>query len=124
MKIGEVSRLLETQVHVLRYWDEIGVVSPRRTSVGHRDYSDEDLYRLRVLHACRRVGMSLSEIRLVLHRREPDRAAVIEHRLAAIRTQRAELEASERFLVHVISCTHDLLTRCDQCIVFVADRPG
>lgn len=118
MKIGEAARRLGVAVHVLRHWDEADVVVPARTSSGHRDYTEEDVHRLRVLQACQGVGMSLPEIRQVLDREEPGRIGVIEGRLSRIRAQRQHLEQAERFLVHVIDCEHDLLTRCPRCREF------
>ncbi|OZD01755.1 MerR family transcriptional regulator [Rhodococcus sp. 06-235-1A] len=115
MKIGEVARALDVPTHVLRHWDDAGVVVPERLPSGHRDYSEEHVRRLRVLRACQGVGISLADIRLILHRDEPERTAVIEEQLARIRRQQAQLDDAERFLEHVVSCTHDLLTRCAQC---------
>jgi MerR family gold-responsive transcriptional activator of gol and ges genes len=123
MKIGEAARLLGVAVHVLRHWDDVGVVVPDRTPSGQRDYSKEHLYRLRVLRACQGVGMSLPEIRQVLHRGEAERAGAIERQLQRIRAQRAQLEDTERFLVHVIDCEHDLLTRCDTCTRYATSVP-
>ncbi|MDZ7917354.1 MAG: MerR family transcriptional regulator [Rhodococcus sp. (in: high G+C Gram-positive bacteria)] len=118
MKIGEVAQLLGVPSHVLRHWDDAGVVVPDRLASGHRDYTDEHVRRLRVLRACQEVGVSLADIRLILHRNEPERAAVIEQQLTRIRRQRNQLELAERFLAHVVSCTHDLLTRCPQCSAY------
>lgn len=123
MKIGEAAHRLGVAVHVLRHWDETGVVVPDRTAAGHRDYSEEHVYRLRVLRACQSAGLSLPEIRQVLHRGEPERTAVIERRLRRVREQRARLADAERFLEHVINCEHDLLTRCAECSRY-AETPG
>ncbi|MCW4355934.1 MerR family transcriptional regulator [Hoyosella sp. YIM 151337] len=120
MKIGEAARRLGVAEHVLRHWDDVGAVVPDRTASGHREYSEEHLHRLQVLRACQSVGMSLPEIRHVLHRSEPGRTRVIERQLHRIRAQRAQLEDAERFLVHVITCEHDLLTRCEACTKYAA----
>lgn len=123
MKIGEAARRLGVAVHVLRHWDDVGVVVPDRTTSGQRDYSEEHMHRLQVLRACQGVGMSLAEIRQVLHRGEPERIGAIERQLHRIRTQRAQLEDAERFLVHVTNCEHDLLTKCDSCTRYAASVP-
>ena len=115
MKISDAARQLGVAVHVLRHWDEEGVVVPDRTLAGHRVYTEEHLSRLRVLRACQGVGMSLLEIRQVLHRAEPGRTEVIEQRIGWIQSQRRRLEHAERFLTHVVECRHDLLTRCEDC---------
>lgn len=115
MKIGEAARRIGVDDHVLRHWHETGVVVPDRTASGHRVYTEEHIRRLRVVQACRGIGMSLPEIRLVLHRDENGRVDVIRQRLRWIRSQRAQLEDAETFLEHVIGCRHDLLTRCPDC---------
>ncbi|MBN9792184.1 MerR family transcriptional regulator [Pseudonocardia sp. TMWB2A] len=123
MKIGEAARRVGVEVHVLRHWNDERVVVPDRAASGHREYSEEHVRRLRVVQACRDVGMSLAEIRLVLHRGEAGRAGAIERRLRRIRAQRAQLADAERFLEHVVDCTHDLLTRCEDCTAYAATVP-
>lgn len=118
MKIGEAAAL-GVPAHALRHWDEEGVVVPDRSASGHRIYSDEHLGRCRIVRSCQSVGMSLSEIRVVLHRGAADRDAVLAARVDQIRRQKLELSAAERFLVHVRDCTHDLMTRCPGCAQFV-----
>ena len=115
MRISEAAARIGVAEHVLRHWDEVGAVRPDRTAAGHRDYTEEHLHSLRVLQACQRVGMSLAEITQVLHRDEAGRAEVIARRRALLRAERERLEDAERFLAHVVSCRHDLLTRCPQC---------
>jgi len=115
MRISEAAARIGVAEHVLRHWDEVGAVRPDRTAAGHRDYTEEHLHRLRVLRACQQVGMSLAEITQVLHRDEAGRAEVITRRREQLRRQRERLEDAERFLAHVVSCRHDLLTRCPQC---------
>lgn len=123
MKISEAARRLAVAEHVLRHWDDQGVVVPDRTPSGHRDYTEEHVHRLKVLRACQGVGMSLAEIRQVLHRGEPERTGVIERQLRRLRDRRARLEEAERFLAHVVDCRHDLLTRCDACSRYALDVP-
>ncbi|WP_188754292.1 helix-turn-helix domain-containing protein [Microbacterium album] len=120
MKIGEASRRVGVNAHVLRHWHDMGVVVPNRAPSGHRIYTEEHIRRLRIVQACQSVGMSLAEVRLVLHRDEAGRAEVIEQRLRWIRTQRAQLEDAEMFLEHVVGCAHDLLTRCPDCTRYAA----
>lgn len=121
MKIGAAAREIGVEVHVLRHWDEMGVVVPSRAASGHREYTEDHVSRLRVIQACQSVGLSLAEIRTILHRGEAGRTEVIEDRLRRIRAQRAHLEDAEKFLEHVIGCTHDLLARCPDCTRYVSD---
>lgn len=115
MRIGQTAVALGIPAHVLRHWDDEGVVVPDRSATGHRLYSEEHLGRCRIVRSCQSVGMSLAEIRVVLDRRAADRNAILGARLGQIRRQRQELAAAEAFLVHVRECTHDLMTRCPGC---------
>ncbi|WP_293698386.1 MerR family transcriptional regulator [uncultured Agrococcus sp.] len=125
MKIGEVAKRIGIEVHVLRHWHDKGVVVPDRAESGHRIYTEEHIRRLRIVQSCQSVGMSLAEIRLVLHRDEKGRAEIIDLRLRRIRSQRAQLEDAAKFLEHVIGCTHDFLTRCPDCTRYaLKDRPA
>lgn len=101
--------------HVLRHWEDEQVVVPDRTSAGHRTYTEEHLQRLRILMACQEVGLSLADIRLVLHRAESERTAVIARHRDRIRQQQERLRRAEQFLSHVLGCRHDLVTRCPDC---------
>lgn len=118
MRIGEAAARLGIATHVLRHWEDERVVVPPRTSSGHRDYAEEHLYRLRIVQSCQRVGLSLPEIRQILHRDEPGRVAVIDRRVREIRQLRADLDAAERFLEHVRECRHDFIARCADCSAY------
>lgn len=123
MRIGQAAQRLGVATHVLRHWEEAGVVVPDRTGTGHRDYSEEHLHRLRILQACQSTGMSLADIRQVLFRDEPGRAVVIGEHVRRIQSQRVRLANAERFLTHVIDCQHDLITRCPACSNYGAAGP-
>lgn len=118
MRIGEAAVRAGVATHVLRHWEDEGVVIPPRTSSGHRDYAEEHLHRLRIVQSCQRLGLSLSEIRQILHRDEPGRVAVIDRKVREIRVLRAELDTAERFLGHVRECRHDFITRCTDCSAY------
>ncbi len=120
MKVGEAAARIGVAVHVLHHWEDERVVVPDRTPGGHRDYTDEHLRRLQIVRACQRVGLSLAEIRLILHRDEAGRAEVIARHVQHIRRQRKELDAAETFLTHVLTCQHDLMSRCESCSTYAA----
>lgn len=115
MRIGEAAAVIGVATHVLRHWEDERVVVPDRTSAGHRTYTEEHLQRLRIVMACQEVGLSLADIRLVLHRAESERTAVIERHLDRIHEQQGRLERAEQFLSHVVGCRHDLVSRCPGC---------
>lgn len=63
LQIGQVARLLDVTIDVLRNWDRNGlIVVPRDPSNGYRRYGARDIRRLRVIRLLSRAGYSLSAI--------------------------------------------------------------
>lgn len=59
-QIGEVSDTVGLSLRTIRYYEEIGLVSPSgRTDGGFRLYTDTDIDRLRLIKALKPIGMSL-----------------------------------------------------------------
>ena len=67
MQIGEVSEHTGLSLRTLRYYEEVGLVTPSaRTSGGFRLYSDADMARLRLIRRMKPLDFSLQEMRDVL----------------------------------------------------------
>jgi len=64
LKIGEISRLSQTPVSTLRYYDEIGLLKPVEVDdfTGYRYYAAEQLPRLNRITALKDLGLALAEI--------------------------------------------------------------
>lgn len=59
-QIGEVAETVGLSLRTIRYYEEIGLVTPSgRTEGGFRLYTDSDVERLRLVKALKPVGMSL-----------------------------------------------------------------
>jgi DNA-binding transcriptional MerR regulator len=64
MKIQEVAAQTGLGIHALRYYEQIGLVTPiTRQGNGHRSYSQEDVYRLNFITRLRSAGMPIAEIK-------------------------------------------------------------
>jgi Cd(II)/Pb(II)-responsive transcriptional regulator len=71
MKIGELSRATGTPVESIRYYERAGLMpKPSRTSANYRAYAHDHLLRLAFIRRCRSLGMSLDEIRVLLHHQD------------------------------------------------------
>ena len=71
MKIGELSRATGTPVESIRYYERAGLMpKPSRTSANYRTYAQDHLSRLAFIRRCRSLGMSLDEIRVLLHHQD------------------------------------------------------
>lgn len=78
MNIGQAARLSSLSSKTIRYYEDIGLVIPRRqASNDYRDYNELDVEQLRFLQRARCVGFSLDECRALLELyRNPTRQSV------------------------------------------------
>lgn len=62
-KIGEISRLYGIGADSLRYYEELGILRPRRDVNGYRMYSIQDVSRLNIIRDLRQLGFSMGRIK-------------------------------------------------------------
>ena len=67
MQIGQAARASGASAKMIRHYEAIGLVAPpdRRES-NYRDYSDEDVHRLRFIRRARDLGFPIERIRDLL----------------------------------------------------------
>jgi hypothetical protein len=64
MQIGDLAKLTETPVDTIRYCEKIGLLQrPARTAGDYRLYSSREVGRLRFVRRCRRLDLSVGEIK-------------------------------------------------------------
>ena len=96
MNIKEMEQRSSMTRANIRFYEQEGLLSPRRQDNGYRDYSEDDLQQLHRIHLLRTLGVSLEEIRaaqkgeLALDTLLETRAAALEQQ-AADAQQRAQL---------------------------------
>ncbi len=71
LKIGEVARLVNVPAKTLRYYEEIGLVSPAgRTDAGYRLYGWRELEQIEFVRRAKLMGLSLEEIKSLVRAAE------------------------------------------------------
>jgi MerR family copper efflux transcriptional regulator len=122
MRIGELAARAEVNIQTLRFYEREGLLKPpARTASGYRSYMDSDLERVSFIRLCQGLGFTLREIQqlLILHKsvaenrgaikmkpsavREivmmaDERLELIDQKLTALSSMRAELTALVRAL--------------------------
>ena len=85
-RIGEFSRLTQVSVRMLRYYDEVGLLTPAEVNrwTGHRLYSAEQIPRLNKILYLRDSGLNVSEIALALTMDERSLVAQLDKKRAEI----------------------------------------
>lgn len=104
MNIGEVAERAGLPAKTIRYYEEIGLISPRRDPNGYRSFSNRDLHRLAFLGRARALGFSIEACRTLLDLyADPGRASAdvkqvatrhldeIDAKIAALRSMRQTL---------------------------------
>lgn len=67
-KVGDLAKLTGLTVRTLRFYDQIGLLSPSgQTESGHRLYSESNLSRLHQILSLKELGLSLEEIKSTLN---------------------------------------------------------
>ena len=66
MNIGEVAERAGLPAKTIRYYEEIGLITPPRDANGYRAFRDTDLHKLAFLGRSRSLGFSIEDCRTLL----------------------------------------------------------
>jgi DNA-binding transcriptional MerR regulator len=106
--VKQVARQTGVPEWTVRYYDRIGLVSPRaRSSAGYRLYGPEEQGKLRFIRQAKSLGLSLEEIRALIAAAErgccgelvPELQRLLDNKVAEVDIQLAELAAFRDRLV-------------------------
>lgn len=104
MRIGELETRSGASRHTLRYYEQIGLISPTRRTNNYRVYTAQTLQDLNFIQRAQSMGFSLGEIGLILDAQRnktidcADGAKLIEKKMAEIRQKIADLKSIYRYL--------------------------
>lgn len=99
---GQFAKLANVPKHVLFYYDEIGLFQPEYvTSNGYRYYAYHQYYAFIVITFLKDLGMPLSEIKVYLDERSPEKLnQLMSQRLETIEGLITKLNHSKKFIQH------------------------
>ncbi len=119
MNIGDVARRSGLPAKTIRYYEEIGLISPLRGANGYRSFRDSDLHKLAFLGRARSLGFSIEDCRGLLKLYEDDsRASADVKRIAQEHLHRIEAKIEELQTMHgtlshlVAACAGDARPDC------------
>lgn len=92
--VAQLARKAHVTERALRYYDQIGLLVPKRDDSGYRVYGDADVGRLQRILLLRSCGVSLADIARALDAGECDIAALLQRQLESLMRQRDELARS------------------------------
>lgn len=106
MKIGEVASKTGLSISNIRFYEKKGLLAPlRKEESGYRDYTEEDVSRLKTILLYRKMGLSIETIYLVFQGNITLEIA-LERQTEELGKQREEIEASLELCQRVLKDTN------------------
>ena len=119
MNIGRAAELTNLPAKTIRFYEEIELIKPQRASNGYRDYSDDDIHRLKFLQRARSLGFSIDECRTLFSlyededRASADVKAIALTKIDAVDAKIRELQSLRDTLSHLAeTCNGDNRPDC------------
>ena len=92
--INKLAKLAGVSTRTLRYYDQCGLLNPRRVSSnGYRVYGQAEIDRLQQILFYRELGMGLADIGRILAAKDFDRLAALESHRDALLSKRGQIDA-------------------------------
>lgn len=119
MNIGEVAEQTGLPAKTIRYYEDIGLVTPKREANGYRVFARTDAHKLAFLARARALGFSIEDCRNLLalwedrKRASADVRAIAQQHLAEIENKIAGLVAMRDTLSELVrECAGDNRPDC------------
>jgi len=119
MNIGDAGEASGLPAKTIRYYEEIGLIRPRRDANGYRAFAERDIHKLAFLARARALGFSIEECRALLDlyedegRASEDVKALAQGHLTRIDAKIAELQALRATLAQLVTaCAGDHRPDC------------
>lgn len=143
LKIGDFARLADTNLRTLRYYEELGLITPAsRSQGGFRYYRRTDVNRVHMIRDFQELGLHLDRIADLISPRRADepreeflqrvREALYEHdrllksRMSALAEQRERVALALRKIGECRLCVHSPThenNHCEPCATTGQDLP-
>ncbi len=122
--VGEIAGRFGVATHVLRHWEDVGLLTPARDSAGRRRYGRDDVVRVAVILRNKAAGMSLRQITVLLDAGADGRREVLGSHVADLDRRMADMARSREMTLHALQCrAHDVAT-CPRFRASVEDVLG
>ncbi|WP_214401017.1 MerR family transcriptional regulator [Pseudonocardia lacus] len=105
LTIGELAARFGLATHVLRHWETVGLLHPRRAAGDRRRYTPADLVRIAVILISKDAGFTLPQIRELLTTDNPmDHPHLRRRHVAALEQRIERARAAKELIEHALSC--------------------
>lgn len=113
--INKLAKLAGVSVRTLHYYDEIGILSPRRVSSnGYRVYGQKEVDLLQQILLYRELGVPLDEIKRIVWSKNYDGITALQGHLTALKSKRDQIELLIINVEKTISATKGEIVMSDK----------
>jgi len=119
MNIGETAQASGLPAKTIRYYEDIGLVTPMRAANGYRSFRESDVHKLSFLGRARSLGFSIEDCRTLMAlyedraRASADVKSIARKHLVEIEQKLAELQNMHDTLSHLVeACAGDNRPDC------------
>ena len=107
--VGETATRFGLETHVLRHWEDVGLLLPERDGAGRRRYGQDDVVRIATIVRSKAAGMTLDQIGVLLDADAPDRHRILQDHIADLDRRMAEMQHAKEMALHAYECrAHDV----------------
>lgn len=110
--IGDTAARFGLDTHVLRHWEDEGLLRPERDGAGRRRYGDADKVRIAVILRNKAAGLTLEQIGVLLDEAAPGRHRVLEEHIAELDRRAADIALAKAMTEHALRCRSHDITQC------------
>jgi MerR family copper efflux transcriptional regulator len=113
MPIGDLAAMFGLAPHVLRHWEQTGLLTPVRSGAGRRVYGPADVTRVGMILLAKEAGLSLDQVRRLLTDGSRDmRGELYREHGERLRQRIDAARAALAMIEHAAECDADELIAC------------
>lgn len=116
MPIGELAQRTGVAPSAIRYYEELGLLSPAARVSGKRRYAESAVQLVGTILVLREAGFSLAEIKVFLTARRTGSSdpwrELASHKLVELEEHIASAQVARDAIKHALACRHDDVRQC------------
>ncbi|MFG1812424.1 MerR family transcriptional regulator [Kribbella sp. NPDC049174] len=121
-EIGELAGRFGLATHVLRHWEDEGLLTPAGRVGGRRQYDESHAARVVMIQRAKAAGLSLDQIRRMFAAPSGrERKQVLVEQDAALDDHIRQAQESKRLIAHALTCEAPDFTECPHFQSMIAE---
>jgi len=120
--IGELAARFGLATHVLRHWEDEGLLTPAARVGGRRQYDESHVARVVMIQRAKAASLTLDQIRRMFDAPSgPERKQILVEQDAALDDQIRQAQDSKRLIEHALTCEAPDFTECPHFHQLIAE---